>query len=181
MGIQHARNRGAMSKTIDLDELERIAKAASEPSGQWSVYRCNYADDGQACGIIDDGSNLFCQDGSRDECHHLIPQSDAAHIAANDPTTTLALIARIRELEAERDAARTAIAGIFDAIDGGMLDMVHGDMHREYDGGPDYFVPGECPQDDTCECEIRRRLQDAQDAVPNICAAVDAYRRSRKP
>lgn len=86
--------------------------------------------------------------------------------------------ARALKAEAERDAARLAIVRVFDAIDQGMLDMVHGEMHREYADGPDYFVPGECQMDDTCECEISEVLRLAQDAVPDLSAAVDAYRRS---
>lgn len=106
---------------IDLDDLDRKARAAGNPSGRWMVHRCQFADEGKACAIHDDQGNPFCQDGSRDECHHLIPLPDAEHIAANDPSTALTLTARIRELE----------QGLHEALNAWSADMPDEDPERE--------------------------------------------------
>lgn len=63
---------------IDLDELERKAKTAAASSDDWARRPAN---------------ELLRADGDR------------AHIAANSPPVTLALIARLRELE---EALRSA-------------------------------------------------------------------------
>jgi hypothetical protein len=95
---------------IDLDDLERKATASTDELGDqaWRVYQCRSAGPGEACGIKDwpfvSEDEDACQQGvvfdtSRDECHHHMALADAAHIAANSPPVTLALIARIRELE----------------------------------------------------------------------------------
>lgn len=100
-----------MTTKIDLDELGRKAAAASNAAisdHPWRVYRCRFADDGLACGIKDEPFVSEVEDAyqigividtNRDECQHAIAVEDAEHIAANSPPVTLALIARIRELE----------------------------------------------------------------------------------
>jgi hypothetical protein len=68
---------------IDLDELERKARAVISGLSchELRLWHATYGSDVRRW-----------RDGQL--------QSAAKHIAANDPTTTLALIARIRELEA---------------------------------------------------------------------------------
>lgn len=101
---------------LDLDELERKANAAIGAHGDaaWRVARCHWAGLSEACGIKDwpfvSAAEDSCQQGvvfdtNRDECQHHMTLTDAEHIAASSPPVTLALIARIRELEGELDAA----------------------------------------------------------------------------
>ena len=75
---------------IDLEDLERKARAAV--GGEWEVHdaaliTCDNRDD------IADASDMGWSPG---QC-----RDNALHIAANSPPVTLALIARIRELEDE--------------------------------------------------------------------------------
>lgn len=83
--------------TIDLDELERTARAATR--GPWRLVDgtldprvCN-----GLCGTPDPGS-------SHRDCDYVVHEGaclttrDATHIAANNPAATLELIAHIREL-----------------------------------------------------------------------------------
>jgi len=87
---------------IDLDELERKARAATP--GIWYQY------ESLVCGP--NGANMDIADcalGSEpdDAEEWSAALADAAHIAANNPPVTLALVARIRELEdLGRDYAR---------------------------------------------------------------------------
>lgn len=119
------RGRAQVTTKIDLEDLERKATVALGEH-PWRVYRCHSADDGLACGIKDQSfvsdDEDACQigvivDTNRDECHHAIALEDAEHIAANSPPVTLALIARIRELEAAMMRAGHAFAGILPAPD----------------------------------------------------------------
>lgn len=97
-----------MTTEIDLDSLEHKARSAVGIH-DWRVYRCHSAAPGEACGIkaepfVSESEEarqrgvVFCT--NRDECHHPMALFEAEHIAANSPAVTLALIARIRELEA---------------------------------------------------------------------------------
>lgn len=80
---------------IDLDEHERVARAAAHSMPTRYFQRPERQEDVVWSPVVD----------GRDTC---VPQSyadcfrsrDAAHIAANSPPVTLALIERIRELEA---------------------------------------------------------------------------------
>lgn len=129
-----------MTDKIDLDDLERKASAAQQEL--WRVHFCSDQDDGEACGICtgcdDDGrcdgyADVLGSDAS-DECSHPVSLVDAEHMAANSPPVTLALVARIRELErinAERleqnermcreierlDVHRAALQVVVDAAD----------------------------------------------------------------
>jgi hypothetical protein len=121
-----------VSEKIDLDELERKAKAATPGPWQWygnskmhSVYLATvgggrvFVMDFERWGMTGaqprfqvDQRMVRLGELAKSE-HPLGPKfevpyrrdfagighPDAAHIAANDPTTTLALIVRIRELE----------------------------------------------------------------------------------
>lgn len=93
---------------IDLDDLEAKALSALDPS-PWRIYRCRGADEADACGIkaepfVSESEDAYqggiVHDTNRDECMHHMSLIDAEHIVANEPRVTLALIARIRELEA---------------------------------------------------------------------------------
>lgn len=97
-------------KRIDIDEIaEKAAAAATLTEHAWRVYRCRSAGPEEACGIkdapfistdIDAGQRGVVFDTSRGECHHHMHVLLAEHIAANSPQVTLALVERIRELEA---------------------------------------------------------------------------------
>lgn len=92
---------------LDIDELERKAVAAIGQH-RWRVYRCDRADDTEACGIKakplvseddDAGQRGVVYDTAYDECHHHMSRAEAEHIAASDPAAVLALIAVIRMYE----------------------------------------------------------------------------------
>ena len=72
---------------LDLDRLEAVAKAATP--GPWSVWR------------HDDARLRFVSDGKENLADEVEPK-DAAHIAAFDPPTVLALIAAARDNEEHR-------------------------------------------------------------------------------
>jgi hypothetical protein len=76
---------------IDLDELERIARAATQDNEQW-----HYEESWNNAGMPLADLRIPGHNGGA-SVEMLL--DDAAHIAANSPATTLALIARIRELE----------------------------------------------------------------------------------
>ena len=98
-GDGHEVDQCPAAMTIDLDDLERKARAATgQPD--WRVYCCSEASPGEACAIIGDPHRSgVVHDTNNDECQHHMARADAEHIAANGPPVTLALIARIRELE----------------------------------------------------------------------------------
>lgn len=81
---------------IDLDELDRKAKAAT-PS-EWTTTRPPIEAKGWAIGVmvaqVYGGQRIY---GTPDGGTY--PAADAEHIAASSPPVVLALIARIRELE----------------------------------------------------------------------------------
>lgn len=72
---------------IDLDELERLAQAATP--GPWEAD----CDSGFVSGI--------CQFWDKSEYDFDNPHNNAAYIAATNPQTVLELIAHIRSLENE--------------------------------------------------------------------------------
>lgn len=80
---------------IDLEALERKARAATTQGG-WRVSKFYWLT----------GMLVLC-DGNRGDvgivANSCLP-SDASHIAANSPPVTLALIARVRELESALDS-----------------------------------------------------------------------------
>lgn len=82
---------------VDLDELERKARAAEQDEWQWRPASDDVLEGVHQGQVVLAGEELLCS------------VSDRAHIAANGPPVTLALIARIRELEA---ALRAAAGGI---------------------------------------------------------------------
>lgn len=92
---------------IDLDDLETKARSVLDCT-PWRVYRCDRAGGLDACGIkaapfVSESEDAYqrgiVHDTNRDECCHHMSLLHAEHIVANDPRVTLALIARIRELE----------------------------------------------------------------------------------
>lgn len=100
---------------IDLDELERKARAATPcmwgthrvvgmPRNDEPIMATVIADDlderDRVQQVADCYDNTHCSDK---QC-----EANAEHIAANSPPVTLALIARIRELEASLDRALVA-------------------------------------------------------------------------
>lgn len=84
---------------IDLEELVRKARGASP--GNWRVG----TDDGMT------GTSILREDLDADlyQVADRASPEDAVHIAANSPPVTLALVARIRELEA--GLRRLAVSG----------------------------------------------------------------------
>lgn len=77
-----------MAVKIDIAELERIARAAESDQWQWRPANDDVLEGIDSGQVVLAGEDLLCS------------VSDRAHIAANSPPVTLALIARIRELEA---------------------------------------------------------------------------------
>lgn len=96
---------------IDLDELEQLAKAATP---KW--YSTG--------GIFDPGTdhetvNMWGETLSGMQsgyCFGRCPRHDGQFIAAASPRTILALIARIRKLEAVAEAAPAFIDAVLDAM-----------------------------------------------------------------
>lgn len=85
---------------VDLDELERKARAATPGDWRWG----RPADDG----LVEHRRALFAPARGAPnipvivldaDSQYLTRADDTEHIAANGPPVTLALIARIRELE----------------------------------------------------------------------------------
>lgn len=75
---------------VNLDKLEQLAKTATPTDGTYHNRGCD--DLGFSLFGVDEGSR-----GSFDR------REDAAYYAAANPQTMLALIARIRELDAKLD------------------------------------------------------------------------------
>lgn len=90
---------------IDLDALEATARAAT-PGPWWQGREVRHESD------LDVYSERDVSDTSHDIATHVWSTADAEHIAAFDPTTVLALIARLREAEDDRDK-HVALAGHF--------------------------------------------------------------------
>lgn len=84
---------------VDLDALEATARAATQ--GEWH-YRPTVLGMVNTTVSVDDGTHVAYPS----VCHAL--PSNATHIAAFDPPTALALIARLREAEAAIEKAITA-------------------------------------------------------------------------
>lgn len=93
--------------TLDLDAIEQAARAANQ--SPWRVYQCGDGDEHEACGIKaepfvsateDAYQRGVVYDTNRDECHHMMMRVNAEHIATANPSTVLALVALVRELEA---------------------------------------------------------------------------------
>lgn len=91
-----------MTKPIDLDELQRIAEAATR--GPWRVESGSPKQDiGSVLTTAPIDQNWAAPGATVIAISHVFyPRlaSDWAHIAASSPDVVLALIARIRELEA---------------------------------------------------------------------------------
>lgn len=79
---------------INLEKLEHTARAADQDTWRWDAGVLEGWRDGQVV--------LFANPDARetDEPAIIVSVSNAAHIAAASPPVVLALIARIRELEA---------------------------------------------------------------------------------
>jgi len=94
--------------TIDLDAIEAAAKAATP--GPWSAMSWAGADWPDRRTTV--GST--CKGGTREAIamntrYAARPREDMAYIATMDPHTTLALVERVRELEAEVEGLRDAL------------------------------------------------------------------------
>jgi hypothetical protein len=72
---------------LDLDDLERKAHAATPDEWQWRPANDEILEGKHAGQLVLAGEELICA------------VADRAHIAANSPPVTLALIAYIRKLE----------------------------------------------------------------------------------
>lgn len=92
-----------------LDEIEAKAKAATD--GPW---RFEAQDSGGCCLVEPDRGSMGATYPSTLTGKPLNAVANAVHITRLDPPTTLALVARIRELEGEvnslEDAMREAIS-----------------------------------------------------------------------
>ena len=108
----------------DLNNIEAAARAAQETApGPWRLHdRCKDADPDRACGVTTEHKNkhghivdVFHSD-AYDECSHLVSLVAAQHIAQCSPDVVLAMVTRIRALEAAlrmlRDAARMSFGAL---------------------------------------------------------------------
>lgn len=93
---------------IDLDELDRLAKAATP--GEWRATTCGSAGErflglteDDACSIESADGLTVATDGASDECHHIFRSADANFIAAANPSAVLELVAEVRRLRAGID------------------------------------------------------------------------------
>lgn len=87
--------------TLDLDALEAVARAVCVPEA-WAIW---HDLDHQGFKTVGDAESYaeMKKTGEADECDpiaHVYTDDLAAHIAAFDPPTVLALIAKLREAEA---------------------------------------------------------------------------------
>lgn len=86
-----------MAVKIDLGELTRLARNATP--GNWTTTKPGVDADGWPTATMLAATGRD-QGVYTDHKGGVAPEADRAHIAANGPLVTLALIARIRELEA---------------------------------------------------------------------------------
>lgn len=84
---------------VDLDELERKARAAEQDEWRWRGGVLEGVNNGQVVLWAPDGND------DTDEPALIVSVSDAAYIAAASPPVVQALIARIHDLEAALDGA----------------------------------------------------------------------------
>ena len=87
--------------TLDLDALEAVARAVCVPEA-WAIW---HDLDHQGFKTVGDAESYaeMKKTGEADECDpiaHVYTDDLAEHIAAFDPPTVLALIAKLREAEA---------------------------------------------------------------------------------
>lgn len=95
-----------MPTKIDLDELERKARAAT--GGEWKaeiVTGMPRDNEPIMAMVVSDGVQQIADCYDNTPCSDKQSEANAQHVAANGPPVTLALIARIRELEAALDSA----------------------------------------------------------------------------
>ena len=93
--------------TIDLDQLQKLADAATP--GPWTVsaenppinHQPHYPDNGAIWVYADEDCDIhpIADCSCNHTCRMFEQEYNAAFIAAANPTTILALIARIRDLE----------------------------------------------------------------------------------
>lgn len=89
---------------LNLDEIEARAKAATPGPWSWSQYPSGSTSVTIGRGPGDDGVFLYLtrrSDGSEPQ-----KADDAAFIAAANPATVLALVARVRRLQEQLDVAQ---------------------------------------------------------------------------
>ena len=129
--------------TLDLDALEAVARAATPGPWEAEPYLYTADDDWVRVTSPSDGPLFNLAEG--------VEPVNASHIATFDPPTVLALIAKLREAEQERDEARWA-AGIV------------GDVARESSGGW---------QDAAAELHATQaRLREAEAVIANVARAI---------
>jgi hypothetical protein len=96
---------------VDLDDLERKARDATP--GRWTTIRPPGDSDGWATGVavaaLAPRQLVFT-----DHQGGVSPEANREHIAANIPPVTLALIARVRELEQVSAALVQILIDAFD-------------------------------------------------------------------
>lgn len=97
--------------TLNLDDLEATAKAATPGPWRWDEDFGENGDTGLA--LTNDARaevvgayNWHCCSFRDDPT---VEDNDAEHIAAFDPPTVLALIAKLREAERDNDLLRVAL------------------------------------------------------------------------
>ena len=99
--------------SIDLAELERLAKAAN-CWGRWAIWpdlkEGGFVHVGNADGVIPDGETATREDAEPNPIAKCYTPEIAEFIAALDPDTVLALVERVREAEARIERIKQARA-----------------------------------------------------------------------
>ena len=103
--------------TLDLDALEAVARALCVPEA-WTIW---HDLDHQGFKTVGDAESYaeMKKTGEADECDpiaHVYTDDLAEHIAAFDPPTVRALIARLREAETRLREAEAVIEEVDDLV-----------------------------------------------------------------
>ncbi len=121
--------------SIDLDTLERIARAATPGPWihVWNHGAVNYI---KNLRLIDDRSLVWLDLAGEPSAR----SDDMSHIAAASPSTVLEMVAELRALREQLHLTQTVLYRYLDGVE-------HSDSA--------------CPEDDTCECENVRLINAA--------------------
>lgn len=141
---------------IDLDALEATARAAVAGPWHHTPFGGQNQNGDYFGGDVFDGHGEYLLSEVRDE--------DGAHIAAFDPPTVLALVARLREAEAVIEVVEENLGGPKRMSDGYMSYFVTEDgpirvalnayKTTKTERDESEFAPGECDGSGTCTASV---------------------------
>lgn len=124
--------------TVDLDNLERLARAATPgPWRECSDLPCYAIAAGDYRVVQTTNQNNYRHSGASGRWLGIENERNAAYIAAANPTTMLTLIARLREAERERDRYRDMLGACVPISDDGKRVFIDGigDRPIDFDDG----------------------------------------------